>query len=62
MKKKIKEIAQGFLISGLLACPISWCFIGSTNPKILLTIVIINLIFALPNFIILYYYTWIKEK
>ena len=62
MKKRIKEIIQGFFIGGLFACPISWCFIDSTNPQILLTIVIINLIFGLPSFAILFYYTWIKEK
>lgn len=46
MKKKIENICNTIILTSIFTCPISWCFIESTNPAILHIIAIVNIISA----------------
>lgn len=46
MKKKIENICNIIILTSIFTCPISWCFIESTNPAILHVIAIVNIVSA----------------
>jgi hypothetical protein len=46
MKKRIENICNIIILTGIFTCPISWCFIESTNPAILHIIAIVNIVSA----------------